>query len=59
MRILFAAMMIAGLAGPAYAQDKPLQRYGETDKGEKRRRRNRRERGRPEGLSTFAWQHPL
>jgi hypothetical protein len=32
MRILFAAMMIAGLAGPAYAQDKPLPRYGEPDK---------------------------
>jgi hypothetical protein len=32
MRILFAAIMIAGLAGPAYAQDKPVPRYGETDK---------------------------
>ena len=32
MRILFAAIMIAGLAGPAYAQDKAVPRYGETDK---------------------------
>ena len=31
MRILFAAIMIAGLAGPVYAQVKPVPRYGETD----------------------------
>jgi len=31
MRILFAAIMIAGLAGPAYAQTQPVQRYGEPD----------------------------
>ncbi|HYZ48755.1 MAG TPA: hypothetical protein VE567_07670 [Sphingomonas sp.] len=32
MRILFAAIMIAVLAGPTYAQDKPVPRYGDTDK---------------------------
>jgi hypothetical protein len=32
MRILSAAIMIALLAGPAAAQDKPVPRYGETDK---------------------------
>ena len=31
MRILFAAIMITGLAGPVYAQDKPVPRYGEPD----------------------------
>ena len=31
MRILFAAIMIAGLAGPAYAQEKAVPRYGETE----------------------------
>lgn len=32
MRILFAAIMVAALAGSAYAQDKPVPRYGDTDK---------------------------
>jgi hypothetical protein len=32
MRILFTAIMVALLAGPAYAQDKPIPRYGDVDK---------------------------
>jgi hypothetical protein len=32
MRILFTAIMVALLAGPAYAQDKPVPRYGDVDK---------------------------
>jgi hypothetical protein len=32
MRVFRAALVIAFLAGPAYAQDKPLPRYGEEDK---------------------------
>jgi len=32
MRILFTEIMVALLAGPAYAQDKPIPRYGDVDK---------------------------
>jgi hypothetical protein len=32
MRLVLAAAMIAVLAGPAYAQSQPIQRYGETAK---------------------------
>jgi hypothetical protein len=32
MKIFAAAAMIALLAGPAYAQNKPIPKYGETDK---------------------------
>jgi len=32
MRIIAAAVIIAFLAGPAFAQQKPMQKYGEEDK---------------------------
>jgi hypothetical protein len=32
VRTLIAAAIIAALAGPAWAQQKPMQRYGEKDK---------------------------
>ena len=32
MRVALAAVLIAVLAGPAYAQTQPVPRYGETDK---------------------------
>ena len=32
MRVFLAAVMIALLAGPAYAQSKSIPKYGETDK---------------------------
>jgi hypothetical protein len=32
VRAFIAAVMIAALAGPAWAQQKPVQRYGEKDK---------------------------
>ena len=31
MRVFLAAIVIALLAGPAFAQDKPIPKYGETD----------------------------
>ena len=32
MRVLFAAAVVALLAGPAYGQTQPVQQYGEEDK---------------------------
>jgi hypothetical protein len=32
MRVFYTAAVIALLAGPAFAQSKPIPRYGETDK---------------------------
>jgi hypothetical protein len=32
MRVIAAAVIMAFLAGPAFAQDKPIPRYGEVDK---------------------------
>jgi hypothetical protein len=31
MRVLLAAIVIAALAGPAFGQQKPITKYGETD----------------------------
>ena len=32
MRVIAAAVIMAFLAGPAFAQDKPIPKYGEADK---------------------------
>jgi hypothetical protein len=32
MRVVAAAVIVAFLAGPAFAQQKPMQKYGEEDK---------------------------
>ena len=35
MRVIAAAVIMAFLAGPAFAQDKPIPKYGEVDDKEK------------------------
>lgn len=40
MRVVAAAVIIAFLAGPAFAQQKPMQRYGEEDKPKTLEERN-------------------
>ena len=40
MRVVAAAVIAAFLAGPAFAQQKPMQRYGEEDKPKTLEERN-------------------
>ena len=57
MRVVCAAVAIALLAGPAYAQGKAVPRYGEAEK-EKTRLEIEAEKAARKGLPEFAQQHP-
>lgn len=62
MRVFAAAVIVAFLAGPAFAQQKPMQKYGEEDKAktfEEKQQEREAERAYRRSLGNIPEQKPV